>query len=81
MSDIDWGAHVVVHCRSDGGSELDFNFDKLDEGPLSAMVRRVAAMSGAERARIIFDVSGRGNLDIGQVMALAARPDLPAAGD
>jgi len=80
MSDIDWTTHVVVHCRADGGSELDFNFDTLDQGPLAAMVRRVAAMSSADRARIIFDVSGQGNLDIGQVMALAARPDLPAEG-
>ena len=80
MSDVDWGARVVVHGRADGGSELDFNFDTLAEGTLSDMVHRVAAMSSAERSRIIFDVSGKGNLDIGQVMALAARPDLPAAG-
>ena len=79
MSDVNWDANAVVHSRSDGGSELDFNFDKLAEGPLAAMVRLVAAMPSAERARVIFDVTGRGNLDIGQVMALAALPDLPKA--
>ena len=77
MSDVNWDAHAVVHSRTDGGSELDFNFDKVAEGPLSEMVRLVAAMPGAERSRVIFDVSGRGNLDIGQVMVLAGRPDLP----
>jgi len=77
MSDVDWNAHAVVHCRTDGGSELDFNFEELAQGPLSDMVRLVAEMSGGERARVILDVGGRGNLDIGQVMALAARPDLP----
>jgi hypothetical protein len=81
MSDVNWDAHAVVHSRSDGGSELDFNFDEVAKGPLSEMVRLVAAMPSADRARVIFDVSGRGNLDIGQVMALAARPDLPAASD
>jgi hypothetical protein len=79
MSDVNWDAVAVVHSRSDGGSELDFNFDKLAEGPLSDMVKLVAAMPSAERARVIFDISGRGNLDIGQVMALAARSDLPGA--
>lgn len=77
MSDIDWNAKAVVHSRADGGSELDFNFDKIGEGTLAEMVRWVADMSSADRARIIFDVSGKGNLDIGQVLALAARPDLP----
>jgi len=79
MSDVDWNAHAVVHSRTDGGSELDFNFDELAQGPLSDMVRLVAGLSSAERARVIFDVRGRGNLDVGQVMALAARPDLPAS--
>jgi hypothetical protein len=79
MIDVNWDAHAVVHGRADSGSELDFNFDTLAEGPLSEMVRVVAEMPSAERARVIFDVAGRGNLDIGQVMALAARPDLPGA--
>ena len=72
MSEIDWTANAVVHCRSDDGSDMYINFDKLREGPLDEMVRSVVVLSPAERARIIMDVRGRGNLDVGQIMALAA---------
>ncbi len=78
MSDVDWSAKAIVHVRSDGGSEMYINFEKLREGPLGEMVRSVAALPAAERARIIMDVEGRGNLDIGQIMALAAKLDAPA---
>jgi hypothetical protein len=79
MSDVDWNAKAIVHMRSDGGSEMFVDFVQLREGTLAAMVRSVAELPVEERARIIMDVSGKGNLDIGQIMALAARPDLPAA--
>lgn len=79
MSDVDWSSKAVVHSRSDTGSEMYFDFARLDEGPLAAMVHKVAAMPAEERARVIMDVAGRGNLDVGQIMALAQRPDLPPA--
>jgi hypothetical protein len=78
MNDVDWSAKAVVHSRSDGGSDMDVNFDRLREGPLDEMVRSVAILPAAERARIIMDVEGRGNLDIGQIMTLAAQLDAPA---
>lgn len=56
-----------------------FDFDTLDQGPLSAMVGRVVAMSPDERSRVIVDVPGQGNLTVGEVLALSARPDFPAA--
>lgn len=75
MSDIDWTTRAIVHCRSDGGSDMDINFDRLRDGPLDQMVRSVAVLPADERARIVMDVHGRGTLDIGQIMALAAQLD------
>lgn len=56
-----------------------FDFETLGEGPLSDMVAKVVAMSAAERARVIVDVVGQGNLTVAQVLALAERPDFPGA--
>jgi hypothetical protein len=75
--DIDWTRPCILHARSDGGSEMYVDFDTLADGPLSAMISRVVAMSAAERARVIVDVPGRGNLTVGEVLALAERPDFP----
>lgn len=54
------------------------DFETLDQGPLSAMVGRVVAMSPTERARVIVDVPGKGNLTVGEVLALSERDDFPA---
>jgi hypothetical protein len=79
MSDmIEWGRPCILHARSDGGSEMYVDFETLDQGPLSAMVGRVVAMSPTERARVIVDVPGRGNLTVGEVLALSERGDFPA---
>lgn len=77
--DIDWTRPCILQARSDSGSEMFFDFEKLDEGPLSAMVGKVVGMSAADRARVIVDVPGKGNLTVGEVLALAQRPDFPAA--
>jgi hypothetical protein len=80
MSDaIDWTRPCILHARSDTGSEMYFDFEKIDEGPLSTMIGKVAAMTPEDRSRVIVDVTGQGNLTVGEVMALAARPDFPAA--
>lgn len=76
---IDWTRPCVLHARSDVGSEMFFDFETLGEGPLSDMVAKVVAMSAAERARVIVDVVGQGNLTVAQVLALAERPDFPGA--
>ncbi len=77
--DIDWNRPAVLHERSDDGSEMYFDFEKIDEGTLGAMVARVAAMEPLDRSRVILDVLGQGNLSVAEIMALAARADLPAA--
>lgn len=56
-----------------------FDFDTLAEGSLAEMVARVAAMDVAERARVIIDVPGQGNLTVGEVLALSERADFPGA--
>jgi len=75
---IDWARPCILHARSDGGSEMYVDFETLDQGPLSAMVGRVVAMSPTERARVIVDVPGKGNLTVGEVLALSERDDFPA---
>ncbi|PZU08541.1 hypothetical protein [Sphingomonas sp.] len=78
MSDeFDWARPCILHSRSDTGSEMYFDFEKLDEGPLSAMIARVVSMTPADRSRVIVDVPGKGNLTVGEVLALAERPDFP----
>lgn len=75
---IDWTRPCVLHARSDHGSEMYFDFDKLAEGTLAEMVARVVAMDSGERARVIVDVPGHGNLTVGEVLALSQRPDFSA---
>jgi len=78
MSDaIDWDRRAVLHARTDEGSEMAFDFDTLAEGTLAEMVGKVAAMIPSERARVIVEVPGQGNLTVGEVLELAMRMDFP----
>jgi hypothetical protein len=79
IDNVDWTRRCVLHARSDVGSEMYFDFETLGEGSLSEMVSKVAAMSPHDRSRVIVDVVGQGNLTVAEVLALAERPDFPAA--
>ena len=76
MQNIDWTASATLHERDDGGSDLHYDFRTIAKGPLSELVRRVAGLPVAERARLVID-SGSGTLNVGEIMALAQREDLP----
>ena len=76
MPSIDWTAAATLHERDDGGSDLHYDFRTIAQGPLSELVRQVAGLPAAERARLVID-SGSGTLNVGEIMALAQRKDLP----
>ncbi len=77
MEAIDWNAPAVLHQRDDSGSDMHYSFKTLRKGPLGELVREVAAMDTAERARVVIDVEGGKSLNVGEILVLAARKDLP----
>jgi hypothetical protein len=77
MEAIDWNAPAALHERDDSGSDMHYHFKTLRKGQLGALVRDVAAMTTAERARVVIDVEGGKSLNVGEILALAAREDLP----
>jgi hypothetical protein len=77
MEAIDWNAPGVLHERDDSGSDMHYHFRTLRKGPLGVLVRDVAAMTVAERSRVVIDVDGGKSLNVGEILALAAREDLP----
>ena len=77
MQAIDWQSAATLHSRDDGGSDLHYDFRELKKGALGELVRHVAAMPSAERARVVIDVSGGSTLDVAQILTLAQREDLP----
>lgn len=76
MRAIDWSVPATLHERDDGGSDLHYDFRTIATGTLGELVRRVAGLSSAERARLVID-SGGGTINVGEIMALAQREDLP----
>lgn len=77
MQAIDWAAPATLTERDDSGSDLHYHFRKLREGALGELVRAVAEMPVAERARLVLEVRGGTTLNVGEILALAQRKDLP----
>ncbi len=77
MDAMDWNADATLHERDDGGSEMHYNFRTLRKAPLGQLVRDVAAMPAGDRARMVIDVAGGRTLNVGDIMALSTRDDLP----
>ncbi len=76
MQAIDWDASATLLERDDSGSDLHYHFRTVEKSTLGALVRKVAAMSANDRARLVID-SGGGTINVGEIMALAQREDLP----
>jgi hypothetical protein len=77
MKAVDWNAPAALHQRDDSGSDMHYSFKTLRKGALGELVREVAAMASAERARVVIDVEGGKSLNVGEILGLAAREDLP----
>ena len=76
MQAIDWNAPATLLERDDSGSDLHYDFKTVASGTLGELVRQVAALASAERARLVID-SGNTSFNVGQIMDLASRDDLP----
>ena len=77
MKAIDWSVPATLTVRDDSGSDLHYHFRKLRDGSLGELVRAVAAMPSAENARLVLEVPGGKTLNVGEILALAQREDLP----
>ena len=77
MEAIDWNVPATLTERDDGGSDLHYHFHKLRDGTLGELVRAVAAMPVAESARLVLEAPGGKTLNVGEILALAKREDLP----
>ena len=76
MQAIDWSAPATLIERDDAGSDLHYEFRTVGTGSLAALVRQVAALPADARARLVID-SGQRTLNVGEIMDLARRDDLP----
>ncbi len=76
MQTIDWNASATLIERDDAGSDLHYDFRTVATGSLGELVRRVAALPADERARLVIDSEHR-TLNVGEILALAQRDDLP----
>ncbi len=77
MDAIDWNAPAQLHERDDSGSDLHYHFKVISKGPFAVLVHEVAAMSVADRARVVIDVEGGKSFNVGEILTLAQREDLP----
>ncbi|MFC4295423.1 hypothetical protein ACFO0A_10195 [Novosphingobium tardum] len=77
MQQVNWDAPATLQERDDGGSDLHYHFRTVRDGTLAELVRAVGAMPTAERARMVIDVAGGNTINLGQILDLAAREDLP----
>ena len=77
MEAIDWNLPATLTERDDSGSDLHYHFRKLRVGSLGELVRAVAAMPAAESARLVLEAPGGKTLNVGEILALAQREDLP----
>ena len=78
MTAIDWMAPSKLLERTDGGSDLYFDFSPISEGGLAALIRDVMRRGSGDRQRIIIDAGALGMLNIGQIIELSERGDFPA---
>jgi hypothetical protein len=77
MEAIDWNAVATLHERDDSGSDLHYHFKTIRTASLGELVREVASMTSAARARLVIEMSGGKSLNVGEILALAQRGDLP----
>lgn len=75
---IEWTDGASVHWRGDGESGGVFDaFKALHRGTLAEMVALVSTMPADKRGDYVIQKAGDRRLEIGEIMALAARSDFP----
>lgn len=73
---IDWDDPSSLHRGDDGGGVLH-GLKAVRHGGLADLIRFVLTLPEDERPRYVIDKSGDHRLAIGEILALARRPDFP----
>lgn len=74
---IEWNDRASIHLKDDGQGVLD-GMKGLHRGTLAEMVAMVSRMPEGQREEYVIQKAGDHRLEIGEIMALAARGDFPA---
>jgi hypothetical protein len=74
---VDWDHFAELHRCEDGGGLLSA-FKSVRSGTLAELVHVVASLPEQERGYYSIVKTGDHRLEHAEIMALAARPDLPA---
>lgn len=75
-STINWESHAELQRRADGGGLLH-DFKAIRTGTLAELIRFVTLLPEAEQGDYAVLKEGDHVLEIGELRALAARPDFP----
>jgi hypothetical protein len=74
--DIDWDDRAEVRRKDDSGGVLH-GMKGLHRGTLAEMVTLVRNMPEGDRANYVIHKAGDRRFEVGEIMALASRPDFP----
>ncbi|QZP06939.1 hypothetical protein [Caenibius sp. WL] len=75
---VEWEDHSELHRKDDGGGVFS-GLKTIRSGTLAELVAFVARLPEDERANYEIAKSGDHRLSLGEIMALASRPDFPGA--
>lgn len=74
---VEWNDHSELHRKDDGGGVFS-GLKAIRSGTLAELVGYVAHLPEGERGNYVIEKSGDHRLTIGEIMALASRPDFPS---
>ncbi len=74
---VNWSDHATLH-RSDDGAGVLYAMKAVRRGTLSEMVSFVMSLPESERGSYVIEKAGDHRLAIGEIRALASRPDFPS---
>jgi hypothetical protein len=79
---IDWQDRATLHRRADGDkSDMLRGFAIIRDGTFAEMIRFVASLPEADRQGLVIQKAGDRLFELGEIMTLARRPDLPERPD
>ena len=73
---VDWNDFAELHRKDDGGGLLS-RFKQVKKGTLAELVRFVSHLPDDEQANYAIEKYGDHRLDIGEILMLSRRADLP----